>query len=511
MKTDDSAARKLTLIGIALLVGATFFWETRDFIPSFAATHVTASAEVMTAEEPDDTHVRHAFKQAKDATRAEAQIETEPDPAERVRNATVTVRATTRDQALADITAMTDAMKRAFTDGGGKGELMVNSSLYTPLVPNGTLTLLSQVFRGLALLMALGGLASLYYAWRISGLPKQILWGGMIGIGICALYMVPEGSWSGNMGVAMIVMPIPVIITILVFVKMREARKAATWATGRAEIKSSKVRAERHRFAEDTTKVTNKAEVRYEFAVDGKTYTGTRISIGENPEGGVEAGLKRYAKGASVPVYYNPANPEECVLERDLPVSAGCMWTGAAVLMLLGMFACALIVNGGSIDKALSTSLPGVHHPLMALGVGLMGVFCIMAFFAGRRRAAQAASWPVTQGQIVSSEIESYVSSSDDSSTKTTMYQPVIEYSYKVGGQEYHCNTLDFGGTSASGSDAAAAKKVALYPVGMPVTVHYDPQNPGNAVLETKFGKGGCLLLIAALLFGVAIYAAVHP
>ena len=494
-----------------MLILASIFWETRDFVPSFAATQVTASAVVATTAEANDARVLRAFKHARAATPADVQFEVEPDPSKPVRNSTVTVRAASEDQALADLEAITEGMKKAFADEG-PGEFLVNASKHATPVPNQTMTTLSLAFRVAALLLLLGGLATIFLGWRSSGLPKQVLWAILLGIGIPALYLVPEGAWSAWAPVVLIVMPIPIIIAILVIRKTAEVRKAATWTTGKARITDSKLASKRHRFAGDTTKVTNTAEVAYEFTVGGETYKGKRISIGDNPADGVEVVVRRYAKGSTVPVYYNPANPAECVLEREAPASLGCIWGGAAFLLLIGAIISVAIVKGGSINAMLTAAFPQVQHPLMALCISLMGLFCILVYLVGRRQAAIAAKWPTTKGLIVSSQVESFISqpSSDGISTKTTLYQPVIEYSYRVAGLEYHSNQIQMGVITASGNPELAQKCVALYPVDKEVRVQYDPQNPGNAVLESGFGKGWGLLLIAAALFGVAWYVATH-
>ena len=46
----------------------------------------------------------------------------------------------------------------------------------------------------------------------------------------------------------------------------------------------------------------------------------------------VEEALKRYRAGTSVPVYYNPLDPRESVLERDLPPHFAWIWVLVAVL-----------------------------------------------------------------------------------------------------------------------------------------------------------------------------------
>jgi hypothetical protein len=59
----------------------------------------------------------------------------------------------------------------------------------------------------------------------------------------------------------------------------------------------------------------------YQYAVDGKTYQSQNIKAGDQYmtvriAGQAQATVARYPIGASVTVYYNPANPAESALER---------------------------------------------------------------------------------------------------------------------------------------------------------------------------------------------------
>jgi hypothetical protein len=82
----------------------------------------------------------------------------------------------------------------------------------------------------------------------------------------------------------------------------------------------------------------------------------------------------------------------------------------------------------------------------------------------------------------------------------------VIEYSYKVDGQEYH-NTVGESGGSRAGAEA----EVARYPVGTELEVYYNPKDPTHSSLE-KRGEvmitGRSSLVVAVVLWAIAIYAA---
>ena len=59
----------------------------------------------------------------------------------------------------------------------------------------------------------------------------------------------------------------------------------------------------------------------YSYIVNGQSYQSQRIKAGEQflnvrVIGQAEATVNRYPIGATVTVYYNPANPAECALEK---------------------------------------------------------------------------------------------------------------------------------------------------------------------------------------------------
>src|SRR5215211_4993315 len=121
----------------------------------------------------------------------------------------------------------------------------------------------------------------------------------------------------------------------------------------------------------------------------------------------------------------------------------------------------------------------------LLLTVGIIGfvllilnvIFLAIIFFM-RRRMATVSQWPSTMGTVNTSYLERR-HSSDSGSTD----YPVVQYSYQVGGQAYQGMKVapgpEVGGTGAS-------KVAARYPAGAQVMVFYNPQNPSDAVLETK-------------------------
>ena len=130
----------------------------------------------------------------------------------------------------------------------------------------------------------------------------------------------------------------------------------------------------------------------------------------------------------------------------------------------------------------------------LLLVVGIIGfvflllnaIFLSILFFM-RRKMAAVSQWPSTIGSVIMSTLDRR--SSDDGYTD----YPLVQYSYQVGGQAYQGMKIapgpEVGGTGAG-------KVVARYPAGAQVMVFYNPQNPSEAVLETKAPAQWILWLI---------------
>jgi hypothetical protein len=126
-------------------------------------------------------------------------------------------------------------------------------------------------------------------------------------------------------------------------------------------------------------------------------------------------------------------------------------------------------------------------------------VFLGIIFFM-RRRMAAVSQWPSTLGTVNASYLERR-SSGDSGSTN----YPVVQYSYQVSGQAYQGTKIapgpEVGGTGAG-------RVVERYPAGAQVMVFYNPQNPSDAVLETKAPAQWILWLIL-IIFDVTLCGAI--
>ena len=131
------------------------------------------------------------------------------------------------------------------------------------------------------------------------------------------------------------------------------------------------------------------------------------------------------------------------------------------------------------------------------LGAGLT----LLLVSSSQRKKAQAAeSWPTAPGVILSSTLQQHQSFDSEDQQTTINYEPQVQYQYSVMGQIFTGNSIAFG--KMSYDYRTASRKIAAYPQGAAVTVHFNPDLPSQAVLEAK-AAGGVLLLVLAILFVV--------
>jgi hypothetical protein len=143
--------------------------------------------------------------------------------------------------------------------------------------------------------------------------------------------------------------------------------------------------------------------------------------------------------------------------------------------------------------------------PILAL---LGAVASVVAFVRGRRQARVSLRWPTVAGTITTSDvIEEAIEdkSNDDKSfiRKIYRYQVDLRYAYQLGKRDFVGTAANWGGTAIYGLRDRAEKAASRYSVGQPVTVYYDPEQPGNAVLEPESREGSLALLIVATLCAV--------
>jgi Protein of unknown function (DUF3592) len=128
---------------------------------------------------------------------------------------------------------------------------------------------------------------------------------------------------------------------VMAYRGIAEAQQSLQWPTAPGRIVRSGVDVSVHRERShdlnrrDRETRSYSAEVEYEFEVDGQTVKGARIAVISDQFGSkawAEATTRKFPVGTEVKVSYNPAKPEQCVLEPG-------RWGGAGFLLIIsGVF-----------------------------------------------------------------------------------------------------------------------------------------------------------------------------
>jgi hypothetical protein len=496
---------KQTVWGGLLLLLALILWELRDAVPSWLARNVTATAEFSTTGERDDARAFRAFDAARKSFTADAILEALPNQTQ-VRHTRLTVMAPSSNQAVELATRISEAMQKAFAREG-EGEFLVNVRRRATPVADRTTDLASQALRTAAAVAALLGvvLIALGVVRLQAGadrVPPPILWG----IGFSIALPVAVMLLPGAVVMGLFFMAIPGFIAGLILWKVSELRHAATWPSTRARIIKSELRADHHRHGGDVTAVKNVPDIEYQFTLGDRVITGKRIGVGEIPDN-VEATLEHYRVGTTVPVYYDPKNPQDALLERDAPLPIAGLYAIAGGVFLVGLAVLALFWNMSAVFDGLARYFPEKAFLPGVAFFGLGGIMVLAMLWASRRQAAEASSWQQTAGRVVSSTVEHYRQrvGGARSGSLVTFYEAVVEYVYSVNRHDYHNTRLSFGGKTA-GSQQLAEVVAARYPEGSQVMVHYDPKNPSDAVLDVRIAQGVMWIVIAIAFFALAIF-----
>ena len=116
------------------------------------------------------------------------------------------------------------------------------------------------------------------------------------------------------------------------------ARASLDWLTTEGKIISSSVE---RKIDRDRDSSTYQAEIQYEFAVNGVTYSGTRVAFGEhgsNNSTHAKDIVFRYPKGSSVTVYYSESDPDTCLLEPGVQAQVWFLPVSGLIVFIIGLF-----------------------------------------------------------------------------------------------------------------------------------------------------------------------------
>jgi hypothetical protein len=129
--------------------------------------------------------------------------------------------------------------------------------------------------------------------------------------------------------------------------------------------------------------------------------------------------------------------------------------------------------------------------------VGLIFILAGLSFFyflTGELRSIwECRNWPTVPGMIMSSKVvetdrmETNTLPNRKGMVSRFVYLPTIAYNYTVEGRKYRSNKVFLWMDAEDFHKPENAREIVdRYPVGKEVTVYYNPENIGEAVLETK-------------------------
>jgi hypothetical protein len=299
-----------------------------------------------------------------------------------------------------------------------------------------------------------------------------------------------DGIWF----VYLVLAAFPGLIAFAAIYKYFEVRRASRWPSvpGRVVVSMSEKRSVDSLGESTDTEVRNFAKVVYEYKIATKTYRCDRVSIGENL-GNFEVAetLAKYPLGKAVTVHYNPNNRAEAVLERELP---SFLWKGVIiiVLVLAGVILGAIFGLKG-LTSFLEATIPNATKaPFVTACIGFAALWALMVF-GMQRAAARARLWPTAPGRVETSDVRSYQvrsrSTGESSASWKEKCRPNVVYGYDVAGVHYRGDKISYF-SSGSNSEDIARKVAKRYPVGTQLTVHYNPDNPGESAIDPRAPLG---------------------
>lgn len=118
-----------------------------------------------------------------------------------------------------------------------------------------------------------------------------------------------------------------------------KAQMSASWPEAAGKVIESKVVEASRSRSGTSSKRMYKVWVTYDYEVDGRKYRGDQVGFmdgSSSSESGMAEEVKNYPAGNPVTVYYNPAEPQEAILDRSAGIIPWLMMGGGALGMLLG-------------------------------------------------------------------------------------------------------------------------------------------------------------------------------
>jgi hypothetical protein len=298
-------------------------------------------------------------------------------------------------------------------------------------------------------------------------------------------------------------------LTLFNLVRTRGRMQAARgWEKVEAIITVSRVDQPATHVSDDLNDAT--PVIRYRYRAGGQEFESDKVVVGGLAMTTRVLAAKlvgRYPVGAHVDVHVDPNKPGEALLEPAAMQNVGALLAFTIVFGFIAATLTAHAVAGHVLYASNGVPLFAFALPIVAL---LGGVLCVAAYIRTRRLANASLRWPTAAGTVTHCDIvEEIIEDKRDDDDKSAVrrvhhrYQVDLRYAYKIGKRDFVGTETNCNGATIYGLREVAEKAAAPYRTGQNVTVYYDPEQPGNAVLEPASRKGAIAPLIGAAICAV--------
>lgn len=234
--------------------------------------------------------------------------------------------------------------------------------------------------------------------------------------------------------------------------------------------------------------------VRYEFTVDGQRYENAAISPFDDTlsrRGWAQALVKTYPQNSNISLRYDPDDPTRSYLRPWIRSSSAIISVAGIVLLVAAIW--------------FATGMPG-GAPVVPLAFGIpvtaIGLYRFITGLRSRR-------WPTTIGTVTATGVDAHAGDRGQG----TSYVPGLQYEYTIDGTSFVSTryALVGGEPGFDNRDEALAWLEEKYPVDAEVTVHYDPDRPGRAVLSPGASRSISVLIVGLAFTGIGIFLLMYP
>lgn len=157
---------------------------------------------------------------------------------------------------------------------------------------------------------------------------------------------------TGNFVIAATTLPfliIALIFVVVIFRNRRKAKIAQGWSVAVGRVLMTQIVPRTSTTGSGGRSTAYYPVVMYQYQVDGVSYQGDRVSFGMAMGSGsprmAQKWIEKYQAGDQVDVYYNPAKPEESVLEPRTSGSNRVLWF--VVILILAILAFTTFISAG--------------------------------------------------------------------------------------------------------------------------------------------------------------------